>query len=71
MTTPFALDPLGIAGAFAALRAGSKLVAGLPVLDAATLMAVPIVLTAVILAACYLPASRAGRVDPIAVLRNL
>ena len=62
---------LGVAGAFAAFRAGTKLVAGLPALDAATLVVVPIVLTAVILAACYLPARRAGRVDPITVLRNL
>jgi putative ABC transport system permease protein len=62
---------LGLIGAFVALRLASKLVVALPALDAATFLAVPLVLASVILAACYVPARRAGRVDPITVLRNL
>ncbi len=62
---------LGLVGAFAAFRLASKLVVALPALDAATLLVVPIVLASVILAACYVPARRAGSVDPITVLRNL
>jgi len=60
----------GFALAFAAVRYASHAIVPLPDLDAATFVAVPLVLAAVVLAACYLPARRAARVDPLAVLRR-
>ena len=62
---------LGFALAFAAIRLTSRFVAPLPPADALTFLAVPLLLGAAILLACYLPAARAARVDPIEVLRSL
>ena len=62
---------VGVVAAVVAFRLASKLVVALPALDAPTVLIVPVVLASVILAACYVPARRAGRVDPITVLRNL
>ena len=61
---------IGFALAFAAIRYASHAIVPLPDLDAATFVAVPVILAAVVLAACYLPARRAARVDPLAVLRS-
>jgi predicted permease len=61
---------LGFALAFAAIRYASHAIVPLPDLDAATFVAVPIVLAAVVLLASYLPARRASRVDPLVVLRR-
>src|ERR1035441_1163850 len=58
---------LGLAGALAATRALSSL---LWATDPATFVSVPLVLAAVGLAACYIPARRAAKVDPIAALRR-
>jgi putative ABC transport system permease protein len=61
---------IGFALAFAAIRYASHAFVPLPDVDAATFVAVPLILCAVVLAACYLPARRAARVDPLVVLRN-
>jgi putative ABC transport system permease protein len=59
----------GVALAFAAVRVVSSMVVAIPALDVLTLVTVPALLSAVILAACLLPARRAARVNPIDVLR--
>jgi putative ABC transport system permease protein len=61
---------IGFALAFAAIRFASHAIVPLPDIDAATFVVVPAVLAAVVLLACYLPARRAARVDPLVVLRN-
>jgi putative ABC transport system permease protein len=54
-----------------ALRLTSNLVGPVPTTDMVTFGSVPVVIAAVILLACYLPARRAARVDPMVVLRGL
>jgi hypothetical protein len=61
---------LGFALAFAAIRYASHAIVPLPDADVATFLVVPIVLSGVVLCACYVPARRAARVDPLIVLRN-
>jgi putative ABC transport system permease protein len=61
---------LGLAGALAATRALSSLLYGVGATDPATFVSVPLALAAVGLAACYIPARRAAKVDPIAALRR-
>jgi ABC-type antimicrobial peptide transport system permease subunit len=60
----------GLAGAIALGRAMASLLFGVPALDPITLAVVPATLLAVVLAATYLPARRAARLDPMVVLRN-
>ena len=59
----------GVAGALALTRLMKALLFGVTPTDAVTFVAVPLVLVAVTLAASYLPAWRASRVDPTVALR--
>jgi putative ABC transport system permease protein len=59
----------GLAGAWWLGRAGSSLLFGVTASDPLTFTAVSLLLTAVAIAACYFPARRAMRVDPILALR--
>jgi putative ABC transport system permease protein len=60
---------LGLAGSLALLRTISSLLFQVTPGDPVTLIAVAVFLTAVALIACYVPARRATRVDPMAALR--
>jgi putative ABC transport system permease protein len=61
---------VGLAGAFAASRALNSLLYGVEALDAAALIGSLITLAAVAFIACYLPARRASKVNPIEALRT-
>ena len=60
---------LGLAGALVTTRALESLLFGVTTLDLPTLIGVPVLLVTVALAACYLPARRATRVEPMDALR--
>jgi putative ABC transport system permease protein len=61
---------IGLAGAMAVVRWLRALLVGVTPLDVPTLAAVTIVLTAVAVGACVLPARRATAVSPTEALRN-
>jgi putative ABC transport system permease protein len=65
----FAGIVIGLAGALALTRLMGNLLFGVRPADTATFALVPAILAAVALAACYLPARRAARVDPTVALR--
>ena len=60
---------LGLVGALWLGRAGSSLLFGVTASDPLTFATVSLLLTAVAIAACYFPARRAMKVDPIVALR--
>jgi putative ABC transport system permease protein len=60
---------LGLAGAWGVTRFLSSLLVGVDAMDALTLSAVTLGLLLVALLACFIPACRATKVDPLVALR--
>jgi predicted lysophospholipase L1 biosynthesis ABC-type transport system permease subunit len=60
---------LGVLGAWLAGRAMQRILFEVPTLHLATLLGTGIIMTVVSLVACWLPARRAAKVDPMEVLR--
>jgi putative ABC transport system permease protein len=61
---------VGLAGAIVLTRVMASLLFGISATDLVTFSAVPLILATVALMACYVPARRATRVDPVIALRN-
>ncbi|HEV2224339.1 MAG TPA: ABC transporter permease [Candidatus Acidoferrales bacterium] len=60
---------IGVAGAFAVTRSLSFMLYEVTTTDASTFVGVAVLFTLVAIAACYVPARRAMRVDPMVALR--
>ena len=60
---------IGIGGSLIAMRSISHLLYGLPFFDPLTYVGVAVLLFVTAAVACWLPARRAARVDPMVALR--
>jgi putative ABC transport system permease protein len=60
---------IGVAGSFVLTRLMASLLYGVGVRDPATMVLVGAVLAAVAVVACYIPARRATKIDPLDALR--
>ena len=60
---------LGVPAAFLLSRLMASLLFGVTARDPLTFVALPVLIVAVTTLACYLPARRASRIDPVAAIR--
>jgi putative ABC transport system permease protein len=70
MTMTIVGTAIGVAASAALAGLMSSLLFGVSAVDPATFVAIPLLLIVVALAACYVPARRAMRVDPLQTLRS-
>jgi ABC-type lipoprotein release transport system permease subunit len=62
---------LGLVGAYAVSRVVAGLLYEVSSTDAVTFMAVSVLLGVGAMVACFVPARRAGKVDPVVAIRNV